>query len=169
MREMLWVAGVLALAGCGDEPRATAELMNAAGTKVATVMLVEKDGAVELQLEATGLDPGTHGIHFHAVGLCEGPAFTSAGAHFNPLEKQHGLESPTGAHAGDLPNLEVDASGKATTTMSTNRVRLSEGQLSVFDADGTALVIHARADDQVTDPSGNSGDRIACGVLRKSE
>ena len=169
MRKMIWLAGGLALAACGDEPRATADLMNASGERVGTVTLVEKGDEVEFQVEATGLEPGLHGIHFHAVGRCEAPGFTSAGAHFNPQDKQHGLESPNGAHAGDLPNLEVNASGGATTTMMTERVTLSEGPLSVFDADGTALVIHARADDQVTDPSGNSGDRIACGVLQRSE
>lgn len=168
MRKMLWVAGGLALAGCGQS-RATAELVNSSGQKVGTVTLVQRGDAVELQVEATGLDPGAHGIHFHQVGLCETPGFTSAGGHFNPLDKQHGLESPTGAHAGDLPNLEADASGKASYKTTTNRVSLDEGQLSIFDADGTALVIHASADDQVTDPAGNSGARVACGVLARDE
>ncbi|MFY0529067.1 superoxide dismutase family protein [Archangium gephyra] len=168
MRKMLWVAVGLALAGCG-ESRATAELVNTSGQKVGTVTLVQRGDSVELQVEATGLDPGPHGIHFHQVGLCETPGFTSAGGHFNPLDKQHGLESPTGAHAGDLPNLEADASGKASYKTTTNRVRLDEGQLSIFDADGTALVIHASADDQVTDPAGNSGARVACGVLARDE
>ncbi len=168
MRKMLWVAGGLVLAGCGQS-RATAELINTSGQKVGTVTLVQKGDAVELQVEATGLDPGAHGIHFHQVGLCETPGFTSAGGHFNPLDKQHGLESPTGAHAGDLPNLEADASGKASYKTTTNRVTLDEGQLSIFDADGSALVIHASADDQVTDPAGNSGARVACGVLARDE
>ncbi|WP_224243537.1 superoxide dismutase family protein [Hyalangium gracile] len=169
MRKMIWLAGGLALAACGNGPRATTTLMNASGESIGTVTLVEKGDEVELQIAATGLAPGQHGIHFHEVGKCEGPAFTSAGAHFNPRDKQHGLESPNGAHAGDLPNLEVDPSGRAATTMTTDRVTLSDGPLSVFDADGTALVIHALPDDQVTDPSGNSGDRIACGVLQRSE
>ncbi|HZH15058.1 MAG TPA: superoxide dismutase family protein [Archangium sp.] len=168
MRKMLWVAGGLALAGCGQS-RATAELMNSSGQRMGTVTLVQRGDSVELQVEATGLEPGAHGIHFHQVGLCETPGFTSAGGHFNPLDKQHGLESPTGAHAGDLPNLEADASGKASYKTTTNRVTLDEGQLSIFDADGTALVIHASADDQVTDPAGNSGARVACGVLARDE
>ncbi|HZI05711.1 MAG TPA: superoxide dismutase family protein [Archangium sp.] len=168
MRKMLWVAGGLALAGCGQS-RATAELVNTSGQKVGTVTLVQRGDSVELQVEATGLEPGAHGIHFHQVGLCETPGFTSAGGHFNPLDKQHGLESPNGAHAGDLPNLEADASGKASYKTTTNRVTLGEGQLSIFDADGTALVIHAGADDQVTDPAGNSGARVACGVLARDE
>ncbi len=168
MRTWLWVVGGLALVGCGG-PRATAELMNASGQKIGTATLVERAGAVELQVEVTGLEAGAHGIHFHQVGLCETPGFTSAGSHFNPLGKQHGLESPNGAHAGDLPNLEADASGKASYKVTTERVVLGEGQLSLFDADGTALIIHARVDDQVTDPTGNSGDRVACGVLTRDE
>ena len=168
MRKLLWVAGGLALAGCGQS-RATAELINTSGQKMGTVTLVEEGDSVELRVEASGLEPGTHGIHFHTVGLCETPGFTSAGSHFNPLGKEHGLDSPNGAHAGDLPVLEADASGNATYNVTTNRVRLDEGQLSLFDADGTAFVIHARADDQVTDPSGNSGDRVACGVLERDE
>ncbi len=168
MRKLLWIAGGLALVGCGGA-RATAELMNTSGQKIGTVTLVERGGAVELQVEATGLEPGTHGIHFHQVGLCEAPGFTTAGSHFNPLDKQHGLESPTGAHAGDLPNLEADASGKASYKTTTERVTLGEGQLSIFDADGTALVIHAQADDQMTDPTGNSGGRVACGVISRDE
>ncbi|HYO57265.1 superoxide dismutase family protein [Archangium sp.] len=168
MRKLLWVAGGLALAG-GGQSRATAELMNTSGQRMGTVTLVERGDSVELQVEATGLEPGPHGIHFHEVGQCETPGFTSAGGHFNPLGKQHGLESPTGAHAGDLPNLEADASGKASYKATTDRVRLGEGQLSIFDANGTALVIHARADDQMTDPAGNSGERVACGVLTRDE
>jgi Cu-Zn family superoxide dismutase len=168
MRKLLWIAGGLALVGCGGA-RATSELMNTSGQKIGTVTLVERGDAVELQVEATGLEPGTHGIHFHQVGLCEAPGFTTAGSHFNPLDKQHGLESPTGAHAGDLPNLEADASGKASYKTTTKRVTLGSGQLSIFDADGTALVIHAQADDQMTDPTGNSGGRVACGVLTRDE
>jgi Cu-Zn family superoxide dismutase len=168
MRNWLWIAGGLALAGCGGT-RATADLVNASGQKIGTATLVERGGSVELQVEATGLEPGAHGIHFHQVGLCEAPGFTSAGGHFNPLGKQHGLESPNGAHAGDLPNLEADASGNASYKVKTERVDLDEGQLSLFDGDGTALVIHARGDDQMTDPTGNSGDRVACGVLTRDE
>ncbi|HEY0092896.1 MAG TPA: superoxide dismutase family protein [Archangium sp.] len=168
MRKLLFVASGLVLVGCGQS-RATAELMNTGGQKIGTATLVERGDSVELQVEVTGLEPGRHGIHFHEAGLCETPGFTSAGSHFNPLGKQHGLESPTGAHAGDLPNLEADASGKASYKATTNRVTLDEGQLSIFDADGTALVIHARADDQMTDPSGNSGERVACGVLTRDE
>jgi Cu-Zn family superoxide dismutase len=168
MRKMLWMACGLALAGC-DPARATAELMNASGQKVGTATLVQRGDTVELTVEVSGLEPGPHGIHFHEVGRCEAPGFTTAGGHFNPLGKGHGLDSPNGAHAGDLPNLEADASGNASGQVLTDRVTLDEGQLSVFDADGTALVIHAGADDQMTDPAGNSGARVACGVLMRQE
>jgi Cu-Zn family superoxide dismutase len=99
------------------------------------------------------------------VGRCEPPTFQSAGGHFNPLGKKHGLENPEGAHGGDLPDLEVDASGRIEYVVVTDRVALAPGPTSVFDADGSAVVIHARADDQRTDPSGNSGERLLCGQL----
>lgn len=168
MRKMLWVASGLALAGC-DPSRATADLMNASGQKIGTATLVQRGDVVELTVEASGLEPGPHGIHFHEVGRCEAPGFTTAGGHFNPQGKAHGLDSPAGAHAGDLPNLGVDASGNANAAVLTERITLDEGQLSVFDADGTAIVIHAAADDQMTDPAGNSGARVACGVLTRQE
>jgi superoxide dismutase, Cu-Zn family len=168
MRKMLWVVGGLVLVGC-DPSRATAELMNANGQVVGMATLVQRGDVVELEVEASGLEPGPHGIHFHEVGLCEAPGFTTAGGHFNPQGKQHGLDSPNGAHAGDLPNLTADASGNASGKVLTERITLDEGQLSVFDADGTALVIHATADDQMTDPAGNSGARVACGVITRQE
>jgi Cu-Zn family superoxide dismutase len=168
MRKILWVMGGLALAGCNPS-RATADLMNTTGQKVGTVTLEERGDSLELKVEVSGLAPGAHGIHFHEVGRCETPGFTTAGGHFNPLGKGHGLESPTGAHAGDLPNLEADANGNATYTVKTDRVTIDEGDRSIFDADGTALVIHARMDDQMTDPAGNSGERVACGVLNRAD
>lgn len=129
--------------------------------------LVEENGGVRVIVRAPAgsLPPGLHGVHLHAVGRCEAPGFTSAGAHANPTGRQHGLENPMGPHAGDLPNANVDQSGGLAYTATTDRVTLREGPNTVFDADGTALVLHASADDQRTDPSGNSGARIACGVL----
>jgi Cu-Zn family superoxide dismutase len=115
-----------------------------------------------------GLPSGKHGFHLHAVGKCDPPEFTTAGAHFNPGRKRHGLKSAQGPHAGDLPNLEVGADGSGKLEYVTKLVTLGSGPASLFDADGTALVIHANPDDDVTDPTGNSGGRIACGTLRKA-
>lgn len=120
------------------------------------------DGArTDVRVQAEGLPAGVHGIHLHAVGKCEGPAFQSAGGHWNPAGKQHGKDNPLGAHLGDLPNLTVGADGKGSASFSV------AGHMA--DADGTALVVHAKPDDYRTDPSGNSGDRIACAVLTTAE
>lgn len=110
-----------------------------------------------IKVQTEGLAPGVHGIHLHAVGRCESPDFKSAGAHWNPAGKQHGHDNPLGAHLGDLPNLTVGADGKGSASFHV------EGDMD--DADGTSLVIHAQSDDYKTDPSGNSGERIACAVL----
>jgi Cu-Zn family superoxide dismutase len=166
------VAAVLGGACAGGRPAATepsrlawAELKNARGESVGSAILRDEGDRVRVVVHVTGLLPGRHGIHVHAVGRCEPPAFQSAGGHFNPLRKKHGLENPEGAHAGDLPDLEADASGRAEYVASTDRLTLAPGPTSVFDADGSAVVVHARADDQRTDPAGDSGERILCGQL----
>lgn len=126
-------------------------------------------GVVHVDGQVRGLQPGAHGIHFHAVGRCDGAAslaFASAGAHYNPGNRKHGLDAPDGPHAGDAPNLTVGSDGKGVVNFTTDRVTLTAGPTTLNDADGSALVIHALGDDQVTDPSGNSGARIACGVVR---
>jgi Cu-Zn family superoxide dismutase len=174
MRTIGCLAAGLALAGCaamggGGATSAKAELKNAQGQPVGTATLTEQSGGkVRLVVEARGLAPGQHGIHVHAVGRCDPPDFASAGGHYNPLGRKHGLESPDGAHAGDLPNLVADAGGNARYEATTDRVTLRDGLLSVFDGDGSAVVIHERADDQKTDPTGNSGGRVACGVIVRS-
>lgn len=144
---------------------ATATLQNAQGQTVGSAMLAEVAGGVRITLQARNLLPGPHGIHLHAVGRCDPPDFTSSGGHFNPTGQQHGLQNPQGPHAGDLPQLVVAANGTVNYTAINTMVSLSPGQRSLLDGDGTAVVIHADADDQVTDPTGNSGGRIACGVL----
>ncbi len=171
MRVALRLAGALALAGCagmgttGGGVRATADLVDPTGQRIGTATLTESGGQVLVRVEARGLAPGPHGIHIHAIGACDPPGFTSAGGHYNPLARKHGLEAPDGPHAGDLPNLEADQAGRARYEARTSLVTVGAGPRSVFDADGSALVIHEKADDQRTDPAGNSGARVACGVL----
>ncbi len=128
-----------------------------------TVRQVSAD-SVRLVVESTGLPAGTHGTHLHAVGRCDAPQFTTAGAHLNPTNRQHGLRNPQGPHLGDMPNLTVGGNGQGRLETIV-RGSLTPGRAPLFDVDGTSLVVHANADDQVTDPSGNSGGRIACGVL----
>jgi Cu-Zn family superoxide dismutase len=146
---------------------ATATFMDASGAQVGSVTLTQGDGSVTLAGDITGQTPGQHGFHFHQVGDCDGASgFESAGGHFNPTDHQHGLENPEGPHAGDLPNVTAGDDGAVAVDLTTDLISLTEGEPGyVFDEDGTALVIHAAADDNVTDPSGNSGDRVACAVI----
>lgn len=140
----------------GDAP--TIALVNGAGASTGAVQVEPRAVGSYLRIAVQGLPPGEHGLHLHAVGKCEGPGFQSAGAHWNPAGKQHGHLNPQGAHAGDLPNLTVSANGRGALNF------LVAGQ-GMADVDGTALVIHAKPDDYKTDPSGDSGDRIACAVI----
>ena len=146
---------------------AHANILNASGDKIGTATFVPSAGGVRVDLNVSQLPPGTHGVHIHTVGKCEGPDFKSAGAHFNPANKKHGRDNPGGPHNGDLPNIEVGPDGKATTSLLDTNVTLSDGPNSLFQAGGTSIVIHAEQDDYRTDPSGNSGGRIACGVIQK--
>ena len=138
-------------------------LVNSAGQSVGTVSAWQTAGGVGLRIEASGLPHGVHGIHVHAVGRCDGPKFESAGSHWNPAARKHGLSNPAGPHGGDLPNVTVAANGVLSTIVTVPGASL--GSPGLADADGAALVIHAAADDNMTDPSGNSGDRIACAIL----
>lgn len=143
---------------------ATADLVDAQGQSVGRVQLEETANGVVLTGEITKLPPGDHAIHFHQVGKCEAP-FKSAGDHFNPTNKQHGVKAAKGKHAGDLPNLTIPEGGKLKFQLFTHDVTLKKGRTSLFDKDGTAIVIHANADDHISAPAGNAGDRIACGVV----
>jgi Cu-Zn family superoxide dismutase len=164
---MLWGAATLATAAPkpAATPTATAELKSADGKDVGKVTLTQARDGVRLKLALKGLPPGDHAFHVHAVGKCE-PPFTSAGPHFNPEQKKHGLKSPEGHHAGDMSNIKVPANGNLTLTMVNKDITLEKGKPnSLFQDGGTAIVIHANKDDEVTDPTGNAGDRIACGIV----
>jgi len=146
-----------------------AELINSQGKRVGKATFVEGQDGVEIAIEVYNMPSGLHGFHIHAVGKCETPDFKSAGGHFNPYDRKHGLKNPDGSHSGDMTNLLVGPSGTSSAIVLAPLVTLGSGKNSLFQSEGTALLIHAGEDDQMTDPSGNSGDRIACGVIKKGE
>ncbi|WP_419814396.1 superoxide dismutase family protein [Glacieibacterium sp.] len=175
----LTVLPLLALAACGvtnstslgqtkDAPpsvTATTQLLGPNGEMRGSARLEQRAGGTRVIASVEGLPAGPHGIHLHAVGKCDAPGFTTAGGHFNPTMKMHGSMNPMGPHEGDLPNVDVAADGKGKVEFTVPGLMLTGGTAPLLDADGAALVVHATADDLKTDPSGNSGGRIACGII----
>ena len=173
MKRFVLLGVAMLLGGCASvssepEPLAAgAALKDKEGKDVGAVTLIETPDGVRIAVTGYRLPPGAHGLHIHAVGECQPPDFMSAGGHFNPTSKQHGRLNPAGPHAGDLPNLVVSAAGEGGIDITTKAVTLEPGPTSLLGGKGTAIVIHAAADDEKTDPTGNSGARIACGVIAK--
>lgn len=159
--------GAMSTAVGAQAPSATAQLQDAKGQIVGQAQLSQVPSGLMIRLTLTKAPAGVRAFHIHAIGKCDAPSFESAGGHFNPASVKHGLAEAAGAHAGDLPNLHVPASGQLETEILVKEVSLSGGRINVLDADGAALVLHASADDYKTDPAGNAGDRVACGVITK--
>jgi Cu-Zn family superoxide dismutase len=172
------MAAGMVMAGCasaGQEARggqadaaqgtASATLRDAAGATKGTATFRQTGGGVQMQISATSMTPGPKGLHFHMTGKCDAPDFTTAGAHWNPTGMKHGKDSGAGPHMGDLPNIEIGANGTGSAETTVAGATLTGGATPLLDADGAAIIIHAGPDDYRTDPSGNSGGRIACGVI----
>lgn len=169
IKRMFGIALAVSVAAFAATKPVTVELKDGKGASVGTAVIGQGKGAsgVTIKLNLKGLTPGEHAVHFHTTAKCEGPAFTSAGGHFNPEMKHHGLNNPEGPHAGDMPNFMVKANGTAKVTVVDPRVTLGDGNNSLYANGGTALMIHAKADDLKSDPAGNAGDRIACATITK--
>src|SRR5690625_240619 len=151
----------------GESKEVHVEMINTEGAKIGVATLKQEADGVNIAIDVAGLSKGTHGFHIHEKGVCEPPDFKSAGEHFNPTDMKHGFDNPEGPHAGDLPNLEVGKDGNVQESFVNEMVTLKKGEPnSLLREGGTALVIHEDPDDNVSQPSGNSGARIACGVIK---
>jgi Cu-Zn family superoxide dismutase len=159
----------VSVANAAGPKSAHADIMNAQGTKIGSAKISASGDGVKISVKVSSLTPGDHGIHIHNVGKCEAPDFKTAGPHFNPTSAHHGINNTQDPkpHLGDLANLAVKPDGTGSASFMISGVTLGEGANSLFHDGGTAIVIHAKADDLMSDPSGNSGDRVACGVIVK--
>jgi superoxide dismutase, Cu-Zn family len=165
-----WILGfaiLLAAALPAAAQSAHADIMNQSDQKIGEAKFHQQKDGVSISLSVSQIPPGTHGVHLHAAGQCLAPDFKTAGAHFNPDNKQHGAKNPAGPHNGDLGNILANAEGKAKGSWVDPHVTLGDGPNSLLQQAGTSIVIHAQPDDETTDPTGNSGSRFACGVIQK--
>lgn len=163
---LILAAAVMAFSLPGN-PTASADILDSKGGKIGSAQLSETADGVRIKVQLSQLPPGLHAMHIHNVGECHGPDFKSSGPHFNPYGKKHGAKNKDGPHAGDLPNFEVKSDGTAEVDVIAPLVTLKSGKNSLFVSGGTCLMIHEKADDEVSDPTGDAGERLACGVIRK--
>lgn len=173
MRKAFVIVVPMALMACttvAEAPKdvelGSAAISLADGSAAGTAKLIGSDDHLSLVINVAGVSTGPHGVHLHTTGLCDAPQFTTAGGHLNPGAKHHGADNPMGSHLGDLPNIEVGADGTGSLTYALHGDRAAV-LADIFDSDGTAIVVHAGPDDYKTDPAGNSGSRIACGVFKR--
>ena len=164
MRQLIFLLPMLAAACAYDEPRGGAPmaLIGASGQSIGAVRAWQTAGGVTFRIDASGLPHGVHGIHVHPIGRCDAPDFSTAGTHWNPTNREHGMNNPKGPHAGDMPNVTVSANGVLQETVTLPHATMAQ----LLDADGASIMIHANADDYVSQPAGNSGAKIACAVIQ---